>query len=353
MYSNNGASYRQQPDGPGGEGDCVVLRVDNITTCFETPRGAVNVVDGVSFSLVRGKVLGIIGESGCGKTVTTLSVIRLLPRGGRTTGGRVIYGGRDLLRIPETDMRRLRGGSISMIFQEPASSFNPFLKISTQILETIRLHNDVGKHEARRIALELLDSVGIPDPDKRIEDYPHQFSGGMLQRVLVAMAAGCNPQVILADEPTSNLDVTTQDITLDSIKKVSDQSGAAMLLVTHDFGVAARMCDMICVMYAGRLIETAPASEFFREPRHPYAKALMNAVPDVRIRNTAAPASIGGKPPDFNNLPAGCAFHPRCPYPTAVCRTQAPPEFRYGNRTVRCWLHGEGDHPQACHNHGE
>lgn len=345
MYEHSVSRNIPAPKESYAEHDDAVLRVENLTTYFETPQGMLKVVDGVSFTLRRGRILGILGESGCGKTVTNLSIIRLLPKEGRIAGGGVIYRGLDILRMNEKGMRCIRGGGISMIFQEPSATFNPFLKISTQMIETIRLHKDLSKHEARRRAVELLDAVGIADPERRIEHYPHQFSGGMLQRVLVSVAVGCDADVILADEPTSDLDVTSQDRTLDLLASLSGQNGTAILLVTHDFGVAARMCDTICVMYAGRVVEAAPVSELYRDPKHPYTKALMSAIPDLRSRRGEVPPAIGGKPPDFRSLPAGCAFHPRCAFAMAVCRLNAPPEFALGDRTVRCWLYGEREEP--------
>ncbi len=315
-----------------------ILQVDNLTTCFDIHGGVVTAVDDVSFKLPRGKTIGILGESGCGKTVTNLSIMRLLPEKGRTTRGKILLGNENILDMTETEMRRVRGGRISMIFQEPAVYFNPYLRISTQMIEAIRYHHEMSVDEARLRSIELLDEVGISDPKYRIDYYPHQFSGGMLQRVLIAIAAGSNAEVIIADEPTSALDMTTQDLILELMKRLSDRDGKSILLVTHDLGVAAVMCDAVCVMYAGRFVETAPASRLYRNPKHPYTKALMKAVPSLRGRRTDAFPVIKGHPPDLANLPAGCAFHPRCPEVMDACRESSPPlEAIDGDHRVACF----------------
>ena len=312
-----------------------VLHVENLTTCFDTPDGVVTAVDGVSFNLPRGKIVGLLGESGHGKTVTILSIMRLLPENGWTARGRVQLFDENILDMTEPEMRRIRGGRISMIFQEPASSFNPYLRISTQMIEAIRNHHAMSAVQARRRSIELLDYVGIADPKNRIEAYPHQLSGGMLQRVLVAIAAGSSAEVILADEPTSALDVTSQDAILELMKTLSGRAGASILLVTHDLGVAAAMCDTICVMYAGKLVVTAPVSGLYRNPKHPYTKALLKLIPAVRGRRTRGRRTRGrrthgqpiirGRRPDLGSLPAGCAFHPRCPEAIDACREFVPP----------------------------
>jgi oligopeptide transport system ATP-binding protein len=301
------------------------LQVENLTTVFDTPDGIVTAVDDVCFTLPQGKIVGLLGESGCGKTVTNLSIMRLLPENGRTARGRVQLFDENILEMTDERMRRVRGGRISMIFQEPAVSFNPYLRISTQMIEAIRNHQDMSVGEARQRSIELLDYVGIGDPKNRIEYYPHQLSGGMLQRVLIAMASGSNAEVILADEPTSSLDVTSQDRILELLKNRSRKNGTSILLVTHDLGVAAAMCDTICVMYAGRFVETAPVLKLYKNPQHPYTKALLKSIPVVSGQGNRGISVIQGRPPDLGCLPAGCAFHPRCPDAIDLCRESVPP----------------------------
>jgi oligopeptide transport system ATP-binding protein len=270
--------------------------------------------------------------------------MRLLPESGKILGGHVWYGNRDILSVSEAQMRRLRGGGISMIFQEPSISLNPFLKVSTQMVEAIRLHKNLSRNEARSKAVELLRVTGIPEAENRIDEYPYQFSGGMLQRVLIAIAAGCGVEILIADEPTSDLDVTSQAKVLDLMHKVSEDEGTSILLVTHDLGVAARMCDTICVMYAGRIVEAAPAFEFYKEPLHPYSKELLSSVPGAKGSLAGKAPITGSKLPDFRHLPAGCAFHPRCPFATGACRREPPPEIRHDDRTVRCRLWQDEQH---------
>ena len=315
-----------------------VLQVERITTCFDTPGGVITPVDDVSFVLPRGKTVGLLGESGCGKTVTNLSIMRLLPDHGRTTSGRVLLHNDDLLEMPESELRRIRGGRVSMIFQEPALSFNPYLRISRQMIETLRYHSEMTMPQARARAIQLLDEVGITDPANRIDYFPHQLSGGMLQRILIAIAVGCNAEVIIADEPTSALDVTSQDLILDLMKGVTDRIGTSILFVTHDLGVAAVMCDTICVMYAGRLVETAPASAIYRKPKHPYTRALLKSIPPISGGGAGTLPAIPGHPPDLGNLPSGCAFHPRCPDAAEECR-ETVPQLRQidGKHSVACF----------------
>lgn len=315
----------------------MVLQVENLTTQFDTGDGTVTAVDNVSFALPRGTTVGLLGESGCGKTVTCLSIMRLLPKNGRITRGQVFLGSTNLAGIPESEMRRIRGGRISMVLQEPRLSFNPYLRMSRQMVETIRCHSDVSAYDARVRSIDLLREVGIPDSEKRIEYFPHQFSGGMLQRILIALAIGCGAEVLIADEPTSALDVTTQGTILGMMKRMAAKKGLSILFITHDLGVAAEVCDSICVMYAGRLVEAAPASEMYSNPIHPYTKALMNTIPRISSKRDNQFQAIPGHPPVPGSLPAGCAFHPRCAEAVDECRQAVPQMLPVGdNRFAAC-----------------
>jgi len=322
----------------------IILSVDGLQTYFKTDDGVVKAVDGVTFSLRKGETLGIVGESGCGKSVTNLSIMRLIPSPpGKTGGGTVIFNGEDVLKKPENELRQIRGNSISMIFQDPMTSLNPFLKISTQMVETIRLHQGVDKKEARQKSIELLRMVGIPNPEKRIDNYPHQFSGGMRQRVMIAMALSCEAQILIADEPTTALDVTIQAQILELIKELADKFGTAVILITHDLGVVAGMCDKVCVMYAGRVVEQASTEELFAEPKHPYTVGLIRSVPRLDQKGRTKLYSIDGQPPNLINLPECCPFHPRCGKAMDICKTRYPGLFPLGDgsRTVSCWLYAD------------
>jgi oligopeptide/dipeptide ABC transporter ATP-binding protein len=320
-----------------------ILRVENLETSFRTEQGTVKAVDGVSFELKKGKTLGIVGESGSGKSVTNLSVLRLIQTPpGRITGGKVLFDGKDLVSAPEEEVRVLRGRNISMIFQDPLTSLNPLLTVSYQIEEALRLHHRMGKREAREKALELLKLIGIPDPERRAKEYPHQFSGGMRQRVMIAMALSCRPDILIADEPTTALDVTIQAQILDLIRSLSAENGTSVILITHDLGVVAGMCDEVCVMYAGRVVERGTADELFYEPKHPYTAGLLASIPRVGRRGRERLHSIPGSPPSLVDLGDGCPFQPRCEKALAVCARAAPPETPLPGspgRTVRCWLH--------------
>jgi len=322
-----------------------ILRVENLETSFRTEQGTVKAVDGVSFELKRGKTLGIVGESGSGKSVTNLSVLRLIQTPpGRITGGKVLFDGKDLVSAAEEEVRVLRGRNISMIFQDPLTSLNPLLTVSYQIEEALRLHHKMGKREAREKALELLKLIGIPDPERRAKEYPHQFSGGMRQRVMIAMALSCRPDILIADEPTTALDVTIQAQILDLIRSLSAENGTSVILITHDLGVVAGMCDEVCVMYAGRVVERGTADELFYDPKHPYTAGLLASIPRVGRRGRERLHSIPGSPPSLVDLGAGCPFQPRCEKAMAVCGREAPPETPLPGspgRTVRCWLHAE------------
>ncbi|MFA5447128.1 MAG: ABC transporter ATP-binding protein [Sphaerochaeta sp.] len=321
----------------------VVLQVKDLKTYFKTDAGIVKAVDGVSFKLHEGETLGIVGESGSGKSVTNLSVMRLIPSPpGKVVGGEAIFEGEDILAYSEKEMRKIRGAKISMIFQDPMTSLNPFLRISTQMVETLRLHNkELSKKEALARAVEMLHLVGIPNPEKRVCDYPHQFSGGMRQRVMIAMALSCNAKILVADEPTTALDVTIQAQILELIAKLSTQMGTAVILVTHDLGVVAGMCDHVCVMYAGKIVERAATATLYAEPAHPYTEGLIKSVPRMDTTKKGERLySIEGQPPNVIDLPPCCPFHPRCPKVMEVCRHAYPPLRTLGEgHEVNCWLY--------------
>lgn len=320
-----------------------ILKVEELKTYFKTDEGVVKAVDGVSFDLKKGETLGIVGESGCGKSVTNLSIMRLIPTPpGKIVGGKVLFHGEDLLLKPEKDLRHVRGNMISMIFQDPMTSLNPFLKISYQMMETIRLHQGLDKKEARNKSIELLKLVGIPSPEKRIDNYPHQFSGGMRQRVMIAMALSCEAQILIADEPTTALDVTIQAQILELIKELADKFGTAVILITHDLGVVAGMCDKVCVMYAGKVVEKAGTDELYGDPKHPYTRGLINSVPRLDQKGREKLYSIKGQPPNLVNLPDCCPFHPRCSEAMEICKNRYPEVIKIGQtREVNCWLYKE------------
>ncbi len=322
----------------------VILDVRNLKTYFNTDDGIVKAVDGVSFSLAKGETLGLVGESGCGKSVTSLSIMRLIPSPpGRIMDGGVTLDGQDVLALPESELRKLRGGRISMIFQDPMTCLNPFLRISTQLVEAIRLHQGLKKREARQKAVEMLHMVGIPKPEKRINAYPHQFSGGMRQRVMIAMALSCNPEILIADEPTTALDVTIQAQILEIIKDLSQRLNTAVILITHDLGVVSGMCDRICVMYAGRIVERGVTDVIFADPKHPYTQGLIRSVPRMDKDEKERLFSIKGTPPNLIDMPECCPFHPRCEKAMDVCKTKYPPATDFGaEHAAHCWLYGEG-----------
>jgi oligopeptide transport system ATP-binding protein len=286
----------------------------------------VKAVDGVSFDLHRGETLGIVGESGSGKSVTSLSLLRLIPEPpGKILRGEVIFDGRDILSLPLSAVRRIRGKRISMIFQDPMTSLNPFLRISEQLMEITRLHLQHTKREAHEHAINMLDTVGIPDARVRAESYPHEFSGGMRQRVMIAMALSCQPELLIADEPTTALDVTIQAQILELIKSLKTKINSSVILITHDLGVVANMADRVIVMYAGKVFEQAPTPELFARPANPYTQALLRSVPDPESAQQGALYQIPGLPPDVARLPAGCPFAPRCERAEDVCRREFPP----------------------------
>jgi len=321
-----------------------VLQVDDLQTYFYTRIGLVKAVDGVSFSLRRGETLAIVGESGCGKSVTALSLMRLVADPpGRIVGGAVRLDGIDLLGLDATAMRRVRGKEISMIFQEPMTSLNPVMTIGRQISEALMLHGAALRKRARARTLEMLQLVGIPDPMERVKEYPHQLSGGMRQRAMIAMALACNPKVLIADEPTSALDVTIQAQILELMASLRHKLGTAMILITHDLGVVAETADRVIVMYAGRKVEEATVEELFAQPLHPYTRGLMRSIPRLALmRHGTASAGrlqeIPGTVPALSALPAGCAFAPRCEFASDICRREYPryEEKRAGHRAA-CW----------------
>jgi oligopeptide transport system ATP-binding protein len=321
----------------------VILRVKGLQTYFHTDEGIVKAVDGVSFDLRRGETLGIVGESGSGKSVTNLSIINMIPSPpGRIAGGEVEFMGTDLLKIPVKDLRAIRGNKISMIFQDPMTSLNPYLRISTQMVETIVLHQDLDKKAAKDKAIDMLKLAGIPAPEKRIDQYPHQFSGGMRQRVMIAMALSCNPEILIADEPTSALDVTIQAQILDIIRGLTAQTGTSVILITHSLGVVAGMCDTICVMYAGRIVERGPTGELFEAPKHPYTQGLIKSVPRLDKASGERLFSIRGQPPNVIDLPDCCPFYPRCDKAMDLCKRKYPASKDLGNgHAVSCWLYTE------------
>ncbi len=300
-----------------------LLEVSDLQVHFQTDRGVNRAVDGLSFSIDRGEALAIVGESGCGKSVTSMSILRLLPTPPGKIAGKVQFRGEDLALKSEREMRRLRGGEIGMIFQEPMSSLNPVYTIGRQIGEALRLHTESDPQQARKRAIEMLTLVGIPSPDKRVDEYPHQLSGGMRQRAMIAMALACNPALLIADEPTTALDVTIQAQILDLLRDLRERTGTAILLITHDLGVVAEFAERVLVMYAGRKVEEANVTDLFATPRHPYTVGLMNAVPKLgRAHGGDGPAELAeipGRVPDLTQSLQGCVFAPRCPRAEAVC----------------------------------
>lgn len=317
-----------------------LLQVNNLKTYFKTQDGIVKAVDGVSYYVHKGETLGIVGESGCGKSVSALSIMRLIPQPpGRIVGGEIIFDGEDLLSLSEDEMRHVRGNRISMIFQDPMTSLNPVLTICRQVSEALELHLGMDRASARERTLELLRMVGIPSAEKRLDDYPHQFSGGMRQRVMIAMALSCNPELLIADEPTTALDVTIQAQILDLINKLKRELGTAVIIITHDLGVVAGMSDRVVVMYAGHVVETADTYEIFGNPRHPYTLGLMRSIPRVDARERRKLNPIRGLPPDLIDLPDMCPFVPRCDYAQPRCEEGRPPLRTVGpNHQAACWF---------------
>jgi oligopeptide/dipeptide ABC transporter ATP-binding protein len=323
--------------------DTPLLEVKGLRTSFYTRDGVVRAVDGIDFHVDRGEIMGLVGESGCGKSVTSLSLLRLIPPPGRIEAGQVVFDGQNLLELPNEQMRKIRGDRISMIFQQPTSSLNPVWDVGSQIAEVLELHRKMSGKAARARALDLLKMVGIPDPKRRLDSYPHEMSGGMAQRVMIAMALACEPELLIADEPTTALDVTIQAQILDLIRGLREQTGTAVILITHDLGVVAEMCDRVAVMYAGEIVEQAETIPLFRAPRHPYTRGLINSIPIVgEIRDDLA--VIPGNVPNLIDLPPACRFAPRCLArieENVADSTEVHPNLLAvgEGHDVRCWIY--------------
>ena len=316
-----------------------LLEVKDLRTYFYTYEGVVKAVDGVSYELEEGETLGLVGESGCGKSVSALSVMRLIPDPpGKIVDGEIQFENEDILKVDMDDMRRIRGGKISMVFQEPMTSLNPVLTVEKQLTETLELHMGMTKAEARQEGVNLLTRVGIPDPESRIKQYPHQFSGGMRQRVMIAMALSCNPRLIIADEPTTALDVTIQAQILELMKSLTTEFGVALIVITHNLGVVARYADRMNIMYAGKIIERGSAMEIYANPRHPYTIGLLHSVPRLDQPRREKLDPIEGQPPDLINVPEGCSFRARCRWAIDKCAVEAPPLMPTSDgHWAACW----------------
>lgn len=303
----------------------LLLEVKDLKTYFYTEDGVVRAVNGISYRLHEGEAMGLVGESGCGKSVSALSILRLIPSPpGKIVGGQVLFDGRDLLKLSDEEIRRVRGNQIAMVFQDPMTSLNPVLTIGRQISEALELHKGMDRSTARKRTIELLEMVGIPSARSRVDDYPHQFSGGMRQRVMIAMALSCEPKLLIADEPTTALDVTIQAQILDLIRQLRREMGMAVILITHDLGVVAGLCDQIHVMYAGYIVESAPAEEVFKNPRHPYTLGLLRSIPRIDEPRKEKLIPIEGLPPDLIDMGPGCPFQPRCVYAVSRCQQENP-----------------------------
>jgi oligopeptide/dipeptide ABC transporter ATP-binding protein len=319
-----------------------LLEVERLRTVFYTSDGLVPAVDGISFEVEKGRTLGIVGESGCGKSVTSLSVMRLIAAPGRIESGSITFDGQDLLKLPEEEMRQIRGKSIAMIFQEPMTSLNPVFTIGEQIAEAVRIHEHADEAAAKARSIEMLERVGVPLARQRYDAYPHELSGGMRQRVMIAMALSCDPALLIADEPTTALDVTIQAQILDLLRKLKSEQGCALMLITHDLGVIAEMADDVVVMYAGEIVESAPVNTLFEHPAHPYTRGLLSSIPQLSTTKDSRLNVIRGSVPNPLFYPAGCRFEPRCPYAMPVCRERQPPLVAIDlEREVRCFLYDE------------
>ena len=333
-----------------------ILTVDNLKTYFFTDEGTVKAVDGASFAVPAGKTVGIVGESGCGKSVTALSILRIIQRPGRIVDGEIMLrradgaGKTDELDLAQLDpeggeIRAIRGGEIALVFQEPMTSFSPHYTIGNQIIETIQLHQDISKAEARNRTIELLRMVGIPRPERRIDEYPFELSGGLRQRVMIAMALSCNPRILIADEPTTALDVTTQAQILDLLREIQERTRMSVIIITHDMGVIAEMADDVIVMYLGRVVESGPVDDIFHQPKHPYTQALLRSIPSIFAEPRSKLPTIAGSIPHPHNRPSGCPFHPRCSERiTGLCEVHAPRLLPIGERQMAsCFLYHEPD----------
>ncbi|MEH7503843.1 ABC transporter ATP-binding protein [Neobacillus drentensis] len=319
-----------------------ILQVKDLQVSFSTYGGEVNAVRGVSFDLHKGETLAIVGESGCGKSVTSQSIMRLIPSPpGRITGGEVLFKGMDLIKLKEPELRKLRGANISMIFQDPMTALNPTMTIGEQIMEGIIQHEKISRDQAKKAAIEMLTLVGIPSPEQRLKQYPHQFSGGMRQRIVIAMALVCQPDVLIADEPTTALDVTIQAQILELFRDIQKKTGVSIILITHDLGVVAQVADRVAVMYAGKIVEVGTRREIFYQSQHPYTVGLLQSVPRLDMEKEEL-VPIPGTPPDLFSPPVGCAFSARCPYAMEVCDKSYPFKTHLScNHQVDCWLQDE------------
>jgi peptide/nickel transport system ATP-binding protein len=320
-----------------------LLEVNDLRTHFPTRAGLVRAVDGVSFHLDRGELLGLVGESGCGKSMTALSVMRLVAPPGRIVSGEILFDGKDLLQLSDAEMRQMRGDDIAMIFQDPMTSLNPVYTVGEQIAEALRLHRKLSRKEARQATIEAMREVAIPDPARRLDDYPHQLSGGMRQRVMIAMALACNPKLLIADEPTTALDVTIQAQILELLNELRKQRDLGVLLITHDLGVVAEVADRVAVMYTGRIVEESPVEELFARPKHPYTEGLLRSVPKLTtddVERKERLETIEGVVPKPTDLPPGCHFAPRCPHRMPRCTEEEIPLYQLeGGVEVRCVLY--------------
>jgi oligopeptide/dipeptide ABC transporter ATP-binding protein len=316
------------------------MQVKDLRTYFNTEEGIVKAVDGITYDVQEGETLAIVGESGCGKSVSALALLRLIPiPPGRIVSGEVIFEGEDLLKLDESEIRRIRGNRISMVFQEPMTSLNPVLTVGKQLTESLELHLKLDKEAAIARAVQLLEMVGVAEADRRVNDYPHQFSGGMRQRVMIAMAMSCNPKLLIADEPTTALDVTIQAQVLEVMARLSREFGTAVIIITHNLGVVARYADRVNVMYAGKIIESSTAEKVYADPRHPYTLGLLNSVPRLDQVSGEKLIPIEGLPPDLGRLPPGCSFYPRCTFRVAKCKDEYPPlQLVAENHYAACWV---------------
>ena len=319
-----------------------IIRIKNLHVQFSTYGGQVQAVRGVSFDLHKGETLAIVGESGCGKSVTSQSIMRLIPTPpGRITSGSILFKGQDLTKLSEKKMRDIRGADISMIFQDPMTALNPTLRVGEQIAENIMQHENISKEKAKEKAFEMLELVGIPNPKERLKQYPHEFSGGMRQRIVIAMALVCNPEVLIADEPTTALDVTIQAQILELFKDIQQKTDVSIVLITHDLGVVAQVADRVAVMYAGKIVEIGTRRDIFYTPQHPYTKGLLRSVPRLDLYESEL-VPIAGSPPDLFAPPSGCSFAPRCPYVMEVCDRMYPVSTKLKeSHQVHCWLQDE------------
>ena len=313
-----------------------LLSVRNLRIQFATDDGLVSAVDGISFQLKPGGTIGIVGESGSGKSVTSLAIMGLIPDPPGKVSGEIVFAGQDLLKMKEAALRKIRGNEIAMVFQEPMTSLNPVFTIGNQIMEVIMLHQKLSRRAAKKQAIEILELVGIPSPEQRINDYPYQLSGGMRQRVMIAMALSCNPKLLIADEPTTALDVTIQAQILDLMRNLRDQFGTAIMMITHDLGVIAELVDQVAVMYAGQIVEYAKTKTLFKSPAHPYTMGLLKSIPRIDLEQDRLEV-IPGTVPALGEQISGCRFHPRCPYVRDICRKKSPPYVKLEGHEALCW----------------